>query len=189
MMNFASKVADRGRLEGFERWASGLASTAMGSWGVRRGGWMGLLALAGAGFLAWRAGTGQSLVPGMSRPKSAPALPAPKRATRRAKPRATAKARPQETQTPKDAAPKPASRASAPRTKSTEAKPASAKSTGAKSTGTKSTGTNSTGTKSKSAASASNAAKARSAKTNGAHVPKRRAPAAKSQKAPAPTPS
>lgn len=134
MMNLARKMADRQGLEGFERWASGLASTAMGSWGVRRGGWMGLLALAGAGFLAWRAGTGQSLVPGMSRPKSAPALPAPKRATRGAKPRAAAKARPtQETQTRKAAAPKPASRAAPSRARSTQAKPASAKSTGARS--------------------------------------------------------
>ncbi len=39
----------------FDRWASGLASTAIGSWGLRRGGLFGLLAIAGAGVLAWRA--------------------------------------------------------------------------------------------------------------------------------------
>lgn len=59
----------------FERWASGLASTAVGSWGMRRGGIIGLVALAGAGFLAWRAGTGRSLVPEGSQKLLAKAMP------------------------------------------------------------------------------------------------------------------
>ena len=59
----------------FERWASGLASTAVGSWGMRRGGIIGLVALAGAGFLAWRAGTGRSLLPEGSQKLLAKAVP------------------------------------------------------------------------------------------------------------------
>lgn len=76
MKLFANAGADRTKLDEFERWASGLASTAMGSWGARRGGWIGLLALAGAGFLAWRAGTGQSLIPGQEQPRRAAKSPA-----------------------------------------------------------------------------------------------------------------
>lgn len=59
----------------FERWASGIASTAMGSWGMRRGGVVGLLALAGAGFIAWRAGAGQSVLPESGRKLLEKALP------------------------------------------------------------------------------------------------------------------
>lgn len=60
----------------FERWASGIASTAVGSWGMRRGGIVGLIALAGAGFLAWRAGTGRSVVPEGGRALLEKAMPA-----------------------------------------------------------------------------------------------------------------
>lgn len=146
MINIASKMADRAQWKGFERWASGVASTAIGSWGARRGGWIGLLALTGAGFLAWRAGTGQSLLPGMmassSADKDAPALPAPKRTARGAKPRtATAKARSPKTDVKKEpAAAKPRAKASSAKsaagkssqTKAAQAKPAAAKSSPAK---------------------------------------------------------
>lgn len=102
----------------FERWASGLASTAMGSFGLRRGGVLGLLALAGAGFLAWRMGTGRSLLPAARRRAPQEALPAPKSARR---PRAA------QTRT---AAPRRKAVAAAPAEDKANAKPAPAKTAG-----------------------------------------------------------
>ncbi|MFG1464269.1 hypothetical protein V5F77_15365 [Xanthobacter sp. DSM 24535] len=51
-------MQDTRNLSEFERWASGLASTFIASWGIKRGGVIGVLAVAGAGALMWRATTG-----------------------------------------------------------------------------------------------------------------------------------
>ncbi|MEP9379709.1 hypothetical protein ABLE91_23565 [Aquabacter sp. CN5-332] len=70
----------------FERWASGLASTAMGTWGLKRGGLFGILALAGAGLLAWRMSANRSLLALEDKrpaPRALPAADKPRR-TRRA---------------------------------------------------------------------------------------------------------
>ncbi len=42
-----------------ERWISGIGSTVVASWGLRRGGLLGLLAIAGASALALRASSGR----------------------------------------------------------------------------------------------------------------------------------
>ncbi len=95
MKRLTRTLADRDQWAGFERWAAGLASTAIGSWGVRRGGWVGLLAVAGAGLLAFRAGARDSmldrLMPAAPQPEPALALEAPK-SMKRAAPRRRAAA-------------------------------------------------------------------------------------------------
>ncbi|MEW6257138.1 MAG: hypothetical protein AB1592_14385 [Pseudomonadota bacterium] len=93
MKRIARTLGDREQWAGFERWAAGLASTALGSWGVRRGGWVGLLAVAGAGLLAFRVGARESmlekLVPTAAKPEPPRALEAPK-PVKRAAPRVRA---------------------------------------------------------------------------------------------------
>lgn len=182
MKLFANAGADRTKLDEFERWASGLASTAMGSWGARRGGWIGLLALAGAGFLAWRAGTGQSLIPGQEQPRRAAKSPArrltgPRRAQASRSAAADEKA-PAKSRTAKSAASKAgtsragsakSSAAKAPRKRAAAkaAPKAEMKVSDTKSAETK-TGASRTGGEIR-ARSKAPRAKANAAKTNGAH--------------------
>lgn len=82
MKRMARKLEDREHTAGLARWATGLASTALGSWGVRRGGWVGLLAIAGAGLLAFRAGARDTVQapfqPAAPRPEPQRALEPPK---------------------------------------------------------------------------------------------------------------